>query len=107
MDLKVWQGWNKIKKVPTIILTFKVLSNFPELVEKQYKTISSPTQYIQSPLGDTVEHTKSPPSLLPLANDLTIWNLIDKEYPFISRYTKIEGEIEFTLVTTNTYKKRN
>lgn len=53
-------------------LTFKVLSSFPELVEKQYKTKSSPTQYIQSPLGETVEQTKSPPSRLPLENERTI-----------------------------------
>lgn len=54
------------------MLTFRVLSSFPDDVEKQYKTRSSPTQYINSPRGLTQALTKSPPSRLPLEKDLTI-----------------------------------
>ena len=54
---------------PTVI----VRSSFPEAALKQYKTISSPTQYTHSPRGDTTAHRKSPPSRLPDEKLRTIW----------------------------------
>ena len=53
-------------------VTLRVLSSFPVAVEKQYKMKSSATQYIHSPLGETMQATNSPPSRFPDANDLTI-----------------------------------
>ena len=55
---------------PTVI----VRSSFPEAALKQYKTISSPTQYTHSPRGDTTAHRKSPPSRLPDEKLRTIWD---------------------------------
>ena len=55
------------------VLTVRVLSSLPVLILKQYSTMSSPIQKIHSPRGDTVAHTKSPPSRLPLEKLLTIY----------------------------------
>lgn len=55
-----------------IALTFNVRSSLPDEIEKQYKTLSSPAQYINSPRGEIVAQMKEPPSRLPDENDLTI-----------------------------------
>lgn len=107
MNLKgkcIWINNNTYKSIYIKILTLRVLSNLPENVEKQYKTMSSPTQYIQSPLGDTVEQTKSPPSLLPLAKDLTIWNKIYMKLKSIDRfYIKTFSKIIYNRTVFSSY----
>lgn len=71
--LQINEHFSPIEINTNNLLTFNVRSNLPDDIEKQYRTISSPAQYIYSPRGDSVAQINAPPSRLPDENDFTIY----------------------------------